>query len=119
MLGDSGLCKSAAREIYDRDLEHTKDRKAVKRRHMLLALKRALQGALVGGIAGNIYGAGQANQRTGVDNPPDSSTIGRSTALGALSGAALGGVTGGIEGGLKRAIGVDPLLQTVATARRA
>jgi hypothetical protein len=38
--------------------------------------------------------------------------------LGLLAGGLAGGGIGAAEGGLKRSVGMDPLLNTIATARR-
>jgi hypothetical protein len=105
-----GREKAAATEISDpvRDEKDKKDAAALRNRHILLALKRALQGGAAGAVVGGIGAAGEPGGLSG----------GHGALLGLLGGGAAGLAGGAAEGGLKRSIGLDPLLQTIATARR-
>jgi len=88
-----------------------KDAAALRNRHILLALKRALQGAAVGGIAGGMGAADPIGASDGL-------SASQGAILGLLAGGLAGGGIGAAEGGLKRSVGMDPLLNTIATARR-
>lgn len=92
-------------EISEKD---DKDAKALRNRHILLVLKRALQGGAIGTVAGGVGAAGEQGGLTG----------GQGALAGLLGGGAAGALEGAAEGGVKRTLGLDPLLQTIATARR-
>jgi hypothetical protein len=88
-----------------------KDAAALRNRHILLALKRALQGAAIGGVAGGLGAADPIGASDGL-------SASQGALLGLLAGGLAGGGIGAAEGGLKRSVGMDPLLNTIATARR-
>ena len=103
------LAKSAAAiEDPARAEKDRKDAEALRNRHILLALTRALQGGAVGAVGGGIAAGGS----------PEGLSGGQGALLGLLGGGAVGAVGGAAEGGLKRVLGMDPLLPTLATARR-
>jgi hypothetical protein len=104
-----GLSKVAAPvEQPVEDEKSRKDADALRNRHILLVLKRALQGGAAGAVIG---GMGAGSNSEGLSG-------GQGALLGLLGGGALGAAEGAAEGGVKRLIGLDPLLQTIATARR-
>lgn len=83
-------------------IRRLRDEKALRNRHIALALKRALQGAAVGTIVGGI-GSGDQN----------------GALLGLLGGGLTGAGIGTAEGGIKRSLGLDPMLETTLMAQRA
>jgi hypothetical protein len=109
------ITKSAATEDAKTDprLEEKdrKDAEALRNRHILLALKRALQGAAIGGVAGGMGAADPIGASDGLN-------ASQGALLGLLGGGLIGGGVGAAEGGVRRSFGLDPLLETVATARR-
>jgi hypothetical protein len=116
MIGEHNkLDKAAAKEDAKTDPQlEEKDRKdaaALRNRHILLALKRALQGAAIGGVAGGMGAADPIGASDGLN-------ASQGALLGLLAGGLAGGGIGAAEGGLKRSVGMDPLLNTIATARR-
>lgn len=85
--------------------ERDKSREALNKRHLLLAIQRAVQGGAAGTVLGGIGAA-----------EPEGLTPGQGALLGLLGGAVAGGTYGAAEGGVKRTFGIDPILKTVATA---
>ena len=96
-------------EIDERTIRRERDEKALRNRHIALALKRAIQGGLLGA---GIGGIGAAKEEGGMDGN-------EGALLGLLSGGLAGAGLGAAEGGIKRSLGLDPTLQTFLTAQRA
>ena len=113
--------KSAATEAElplaekEPDEKDRKDKAALRNRHILLALKRALQGGTAGAVFG---GMAAADPAAGIRGEDPGLNSGQGALIGLLAGGLLGADAGAAEGGLKRAVGMDPLLNTIATARR-
>lgn len=110
--------KSAATEAPanpETDEKDRKDKAALRNRHILLALKRALQGGTIGAIGG---GMAAADPTAGISGADPGLSGGQGALIGLLAGGLLGAGAGAAEGGLKRSVGMDPLLNTIATARR-
>lgn len=92
---------------YDRDSEHKKDSDAIRRRHIMLALKHALQMGTAGGLVGAVAAGSHEGGMNG----------GQGAIAGLLAGALAGGTYGAAKGGVRRYLGMDPLLDTTAIAR--
>lgn len=92
----------------DEERVRDKDRKTLRNRHILLALRRAMQGATGGAVLGGLGAVGEEGGMSG----------GQGALLGLVAGGLAGGAVGAGEGALKRSVGVDPLLQTIITANR-
>lgn len=90
------------------DIRRQRDEKALRNRHIALALKRGGQGGLLGAILGGL-------KATNSDNM----TWQGGALTGGLGGALVGGGIGAAEGGIKRTLGLDPILDTTLIAQRA
>jgi len=76
------------------------------RRYKLLVILRALKGSVIGAAG---VGLGSAVQEGGM-------TGGQGALAGLIGGGLAGAGLGAAEGAAKRAVGMDPLLKTTATA---